>query len=165
MEIDFKDRLTKNDTKDKYIFWDIDGTLAPYRFNGHVGVPGNMTHGISMDEINNNIFLKRLPSKFMQHVVKTSKAKSHIVMGHVLCEKEIEDKNTWLDKHFPIIKDRILTYEDIPKHQSILNYCAQNNINIKDVIFVDDVLMLIREAEAHGIKSYHISSLLDWDFN
>lgn len=26
------------DTKNKYIFWDIDGTLAPYRFNDHVGV-------------------------------------------------------------------------------------------------------------------------------
>ena len=25
--------ITRNETKDKIIFWDIDGTLAPYRFN------------------------------------------------------------------------------------------------------------------------------------
>lgn len=25
--------ITRNETKDKIIFWNIDGTLAPYRFN------------------------------------------------------------------------------------------------------------------------------------
>lgn len=25
--------VTKNDLENKYVFWDIDGTLAPYRFN------------------------------------------------------------------------------------------------------------------------------------
>lgn len=30
----YKDMVTKNDLKNKYIFWDIDGTLAAYRFNG-----------------------------------------------------------------------------------------------------------------------------------
>lgn len=29
----------KQDLKDKYVFWDIDGTLAPYRFNGHTADP------------------------------------------------------------------------------------------------------------------------------
>lgn len=30
MQFNLKATLTKNDIKDKYIFWDIDGTLAPY---------------------------------------------------------------------------------------------------------------------------------------
>ena len=39
MQFNLKSTLSKEDTKDKYIFWDIDGTLAPYRFNNHVGDP------------------------------------------------------------------------------------------------------------------------------
>lgn len=40
------------DTKNKYIFWDVDGTLAPYRFNDHVGDPDGTENGMSIDEIN-----------------------------------------------------------------------------------------------------------------
>ena len=32
--------VTKSDLENKYVFWDIDGTLAPYRFNNHVADPG-----------------------------------------------------------------------------------------------------------------------------
>lgn len=35
------------DLKDKYVFWDIDGTLAPYRFNGHVADPDGTDNGMS----------------------------------------------------------------------------------------------------------------------
>lgn len=28
--------IRKSDLEGKYVFWDIDGTLAPYRFNDHV---------------------------------------------------------------------------------------------------------------------------------
>ena len=31
--------ITMNDTRNKIVFWDIDGTLASYRFNNHVGDP------------------------------------------------------------------------------------------------------------------------------
>lgn len=27
------------DLENKYVFWDIDGTLAAYRFNGHLSDP------------------------------------------------------------------------------------------------------------------------------
>lgn len=30
---------------------------------------------------------------------------------------------------------------------------------------MDDVLAFLREAERKGIKSYHISSFLDWDYS
>lgn len=38
--------ILKEDLKNKYIFWDIDGTLAEYRFNGHVGDPEGINNGI-----------------------------------------------------------------------------------------------------------------------
>ena len=164
MEFILKASLTPSDTKGKYIFWDIDGTLAPYRFNGHVSDPEGSKYGMSMAEIENGLFLTRLPSKHMQHVVETCGAKQQIVMGHVLAEKEISDKHIWLDKHFPLIKERLLTFESRPKHETILSYCKDHGIDLKDVIFVDDILAYIKEAERHGITSYHISSLLDWDY-
>lgn len=44
-----------------------------------------------------------------------------------------------------------------------------HDISLQDVVFVDDVFVddvipFLREAERKGIKSFHISSFLDWDF-
>jgi len=50
----------------------------------------------------------------------------------------------------------------IPNYISILDYCREYSISIKDVEYVDDVLGFLREAERHGICSYHISSFLDY---
>ena len=36
-------------TKGKIIFWDIDGVLASYRFNNHVGVDDGTHNGMSLD--------------------------------------------------------------------------------------------------------------------
>lgn len=44
------------DLKDKYVFWDIDGTLATYRFNGHVADPDGTDNGMSLKEIEDNVF-------------------------------------------------------------------------------------------------------------
>lgn len=112
--------IRKSDLEGKYVFWDIDGTLAPYRFNDHVSDPDGTNNGMSLK-----------------------------------------------DKHFPIIRqqDRILTFENISKADSIVEYCAGHRIDLKDVVYVDDVLAFLREAERKGIKSYHISSFLDWDYS
>lgn len=36
--------------RNKYIFWDIDGTLVEYRFNGHVSDPEGTDNGMSLKE-------------------------------------------------------------------------------------------------------------------
>lgn len=43
--------IIKMDLKDKYVFWDIDGTLAPYRFNDHVADPDGSMNSLSLKEI------------------------------------------------------------------------------------------------------------------
>lgn len=63
--------ITDDVLKDKIVFWDIDGTLASYRFNGHVSSSDGSDNGKSLDEINEGIFLKRVPSRFMQNVLKS----------------------------------------------------------------------------------------------
>lgn len=69
-----------------------------------------------------------------------------------------------LDKYYPVIKDRLLVYEDKSKADTILQYCKEHGINVNDIVYVDDVIPFLREAERKGIKSFHISSFLDWDY-
>ena len=101
----------KINLRNKYIFWDIDGTLAAYRFNGHVSDPEGTDNGMSLKEI----------------------------------------------------EDGVLS-EDKSKADTILQYCKDHDISLQNVIFVDDTIPFLREAERKGIKSFHISSFLDWDF-
>jgi hypothetical protein len=159
--------VRKSDLENKYVFWDIDGTLAPYRFNDHVSDPEGTNNGMSLKEISEHIFLTRKPSQHMMKVVYSCGARRNFIMGHCQVQQEMDDKQLWLDKHFPIIRrqDRILTYENISKADSIVEYCAGHRIDLKDVVYVDDVLAFLREAERKGIKSYHISSFLDWEYS
>ena len=154
----------KPDLCNKYIFWDIDGTLAPYRFNGHVADPDGTNNGMSLQEIDDHVFLLREPSHHMQHIIATCGAKKHIIMGHCQVEMDMRDKEIWLDKYYPVIKDRLLVYEDKSKADTILQYCKEHGINVNDIVYVDDVIPFLREAERKGIKSFHISSFLDWDY-
>jgi hypothetical protein len=159
--------VRKSDLENKYVFWDMDGTLAPYRFNDHVSDPEGTNNGMSLKEISEHIFLTRKPSQHMMKVVYSCGARRNFIMGHCQVQQEMDDKQLWLDKHFPIIRrqDRILTFENISKADSIVEYCAGHRIDLKDAVYVDDVLVFLREAERKGIKSYHISSFLDWDYS
>lgn len=159
--------VRKSDLENKYVFWDIDGTLAPYRFNDHVSDPEGTNNGMSLKEISEHIFLTRKPSQHMMKVVYSCGARRNFIMGRCQVQQEMDDKQLWLDKHFPIIRrqDRILTFENISKADSIVEYCAGHRIDLKDAVYVDDVLVFLREAERKGIKSYHISSFLDWDYS
>lgn len=159
--------VRKSDLENKYVFWDIDGTLAPYRFNDHVSDPEGTNNGMSLKEISEHIFLTRKPSQHMMKVVYSCGARRNFIMGHCQVQQEMDDKQLWLDKHFPIIRrqDRILTFENISKADSIVEYCAGHRIDLKDAVYVDDVIVFLREAERKGIKSYHISSFLDWDYS
>ena len=61
--------VRKSDLENKYVFWDIDGTLAPYRFNDHVSDPEGTNNGMSLKEISEHIFLTRKPSQHMMKIV------------------------------------------------------------------------------------------------
>lgn len=156
--------ISKNDLRDKYVFFDIDGTLAAYRFNNHVGEPVVTDNGMNISDLSDGIFLKRESSKFMQKVVLDIKdvAREIICLSYCVSDRERVDKNLWLDKYYPMIKRRFLIDLDKNKAETILKYCSDNNILLDDVVFIDDVLDYLREAERLGIKSYHISSFLDY---
>lgn len=163
-DVETTEHVSVENLRDKYVFWDIDGTLAPYRFNDHVADPDGTNNGMSLKEIEDGVFLYRKPSKHMQRVVSKSEAKENIIMGHCLVEKEIIDKEIWLNRYYPTIKKRMLVYTSESKADTILDYCAEHGIDLQDVVYIDDVIPFLREAEQKGVKSYHISSFLDWDY-
>ena len=156
--------IEKSDLENKYVFWDIDGTLAAYRFNGHVADPEGTDNGMSIKEIDEGIFLERKPSLLMQKVLNECNTKKNIIMGYCQNQKEIDDKHIWLDRNYPMIKDRILVFESFSKADCIIEYCKKSSIELKDTIYVDDIIKYLREAERKGIESWHISSFLDWQF-
>ena len=88
----------------------------------------------------------------MQKVLKECKTKNNIIMGHCQNQKEIEDKHIWLDKYYPITKERMLVFKTVSKAECIINYCSNKNIDLKDVVYVDDIIKYLREAERKGIE-------------
>lgn len=76
----------------------------------------------------------------------------------------LRNKYIYLDKYYPSIKERLLISEDKSKADTILQYCKDHDISLQEVVFVDDTIPFLREAERKGITSFHISSFLDWNF-
>lgn len=99
--------IRKSDLEGKYVFWDIDGTLAPYRFNDHVSDPDGTNNGMSLKEISEHIFLTRKPSQHMIKVVYSCGSRRNFIMGHCQVQQEMDDKQLWLDKHFQLLDNKI----------------------------------------------------------
>ena len=72
-------------------------------------------------------------------------------------ELEIEDERKDIEK-----TGRLLVTGDLHGDTAALVMIAKKMLE-GDVLFVDDVIPFLREAERKGIRSYHISSFLDWD--
>lgn len=89
--------------KDNYIFVDIDGTLAEYRFNNHVSAKDGTTNGQTLEEIKNHIFLKSRPLKSIINILSmVSKRKEDkniggiYICGAIISPIELLDKIEWL---------------------------------------------------------------------
>lgn len=85
--------------KDKYIYVDIDGTLAEYRFNNHVSAKDGTTNGMSMEEIENHVFLHSRPLKTVIQTLKRAKTDGIWVCGAIISPVELLDKIVWLDEN------------------------------------------------------------------
>ena len=88
-----------NAFKGKFIYVDIDGTLAEYRFNNHVSAKDGTTNGQTMEEIVNHIFLTSRPLKTVIKTLKRAKVKGLWICGAVISPIEVMDKLEWLKKN------------------------------------------------------------------
>ena len=94
----------KKSLKNKYVYIDIDGTLAEYRFNNHVSAKDGTSNGQTMQEIEEHIFLESRPLKSVIKTLKKSKYKGIWICGAIISPIELVDKIEWLNKKCKEIK-------------------------------------------------------------
>lgn len=85
--------------KNKYIYVDIDGTIAEYRFNNHVNAKDGTTNGQTMKEIENHIFLYSRPLKTVIQTLKRAKKEGIWICGAIISPVELLDKIVWLEEN------------------------------------------------------------------
>ena len=92
--------------KDKYVFFDVDGTLSEYRYNDKLYSGGHPELGSQTleDLLFSNLFSKARPLKTMQKIVSNLDSNRVFVLGTTVTNNEIEQKNTWLKENYPNIK-------------------------------------------------------------
>ena len=158
---DYVTAITVENTRGKVIFWDIDGTLVPYRWPNGVGDVDHYGEKVC-PAIEDGLCLNRHPSKHMQRVVTSCGAKRQFVLGHYEYAKETIDKIDWLHAYYPQIEQAIFIKPTQSKADALIQFCRENDIPLKCALFVDDRIDILKEAEAKGIECWHISSFLDW---
>ncbi len=82
--------------RNKYIYVDIDGTLAEYRFNNHVSAKDGTANGQTMKEIENHIFLHSRPLKTVIKILKKARTENKFICGAIISPTEVMDKLEWL---------------------------------------------------------------------
>ena len=85
--------------KNKYIYVDIDGTLAEYRFNNHVSAKDGTANGKTMEEIKNHVFLHSRPLITVIKTLKTAKKEGIWICGAIISPTELLDKIVWLEEN------------------------------------------------------------------
>ena len=154
---------TKDNLAGKIIFWDIDGTLAPYRINGHVfGKEDYMMHAASDEEIAAHAYLLRDPSRKMQKIVAMLDNEQY-VLSAVHHPIERADKKIWTAKNFPEIKDAFFCDSKENKVDRLITIAEELELKREDVCLVDDTPDNVKKAEQAGFMAWHISSFLDFD--
>lgn len=151
--------------ENKYVFFDVDGTLSEYRYDNKI-YGGRCTElGCQSLEnlLFNNLFYTARPLKTMQKVVERLDTDKIFILGTITTNNEIEQKYLWLKENYPNIKKENIFFicSTMLKPEVIMECCKHFNIDFKDVAFVDDRLDVLRKAEELGICAYHPSSFTE----
>lgn len=156
--------MVKN-LEDKYVFFDVDGTLSEYRYNDilYGGRCSELGCQSLEDLLFNNLFYTARPLKTMQNVIEKLDSDKIFILGTVTTNNEIEQKYLWLKENYPNIKRENIFFicSTMLKPEVIIQCCKHFNISIKDVAFVDDRIDVLRKAEELGICAYHPSSFTE----
>lgn len=89
----------KKSLKGKCIFIDIDGTLAEYRYNGHVSAKDGTVNGQTKKEIEDHVFLHSRPLKTVIKTIRKAKYEGIWIYGAIVSPVELQDKIIWLKKN------------------------------------------------------------------
>lgn len=151
--------------KGKYVFFDVDGTLSEYRYKDKLygGACPELGCQSLDDLLFNDLFYKARPLKTMQKIVEKLDSEKIFILGTVTTNNEINQKYKWLSEHYPNIKRENIFFicSTLLKPDVIIEYCNHYKIDIKQTVFVDDRIDVLRKAESLGITSYHPSSFTE----
>jgi len=151
--------------KEKYVFFDVDGTLSEYRFNDKLYSGGCPELGCQSleDLLFSNLFANARPLKNMQNIISQLNSDKVFVLGTIVTNNEINQKYKWLEENYPNIKKENIIFisSTMMKPNVIIEYAKKLDINLQDTVFVDDRLDVLRKAEELGITAYHPSSFVE----
>lgn len=151
--------------KEKYVFFDVDGTLSEYRFNDKLYSGGCPELGCQSleDLLFSNLFANARPLKNMQNIISQLNSDKIFVLGTIVTNNEINQKYKWLEENYPNIKKENIIFisSTMMKPNVIIEYAKKLDINLQDTVFVDDRLDVLRKAEELEIKAYHPSSFVE----
>lgn len=151
--------------KNKYVFFDVDGTLSEYRYDDILY--GGKCHEFGCQSLENllfsNLFYKARPLKTMQNIIKDLDSNKVFILGACATNNEIEQKYKWLNENYPSIKRENIFFisSTMLKPEVILTFCEHFKVDKSNVAFVDDRIDVLRKAEELGIVSYHPSSFTE----
>ena len=151
--------------KNKYVFFDVDGTLSEYRYNDMMYAGRDNELGCqTLDQLLfSDLFLKSRPLKTMQRVIEKLDSNKIFILGTIVTNNEVNQKYVWLKENYPNVKRENIIFicSTMLKPEVIVECCKHFNIDIKDTAFVDDRMDVLRKAETMGITSYHPSSFTE----
>ncbi len=151
--------------KEKYVFFDVDGTLSEYRFNDKLYSGGCPELGCQSleDLLFSNLFANARPLKNMQNIISQLDSDKVFILGTIVTNNEINQKYKWLEENYPNIKKENIIFisSTMMKPNVIIEYAKKLDINLQDTVFVDDRLDVLRKAEELGITAYHPSSFVE----
>jgi len=92
--------------KDKYIFFDVDGTLSEYRYNDKLFNGNCSEFGCQSleDLLFSDLFYKARPLKNMQRIIESLEKDKMFILGAAVTNNEVDQKYLWLKENFPNIK-------------------------------------------------------------
>lgn len=151
--------------KDKYVFFDVEGTLSEYRYKDilYGGKCPELGCQSLEDFLFGKLFYKARPLKTMQKIIENLDSDKIFILGAIVTNNEIEQKYKWLNENYPKIKRENMFFinSTMLKPEVIIEYSRHFNIPLEKIVFVDDRLDVLRKAEEYGIASYHPSSFME----
>jgi len=145
-----------------HIFFDIDGVLSEHRYKDCVFGNGS-DHYLPMETyLFGRVFSSNRPICAMQKLIEALNQEHVYVLGHMVCNQELEEKQYWLANNFPVIQREHCFFiaEGRKKSDFLEAWAHYHDIKHEDIVIIDDKHVILHHCEEKGFTAYHPSSLI-----
>lgn len=139
----------------RYVFIDMDGTICDFGDND-----GNCLR----EEFPKDYFLNKKPIKLaIENIRKEFKDDFLYILSCSPSTASTTEKNLWLNKNFPEIPEYCRVFIPYPggdKVSMINQFINHYKLNPKDVVYIDDSVVMLKRMNRLGILCYHSSHFM-----